>query len=128
MFAEATRNQEELSVVGARGKVEATIPAGEIRVGRRGEHWIGGVDEHIVEDLSIAHQGLHHGSSYLEHVEFLAAVRAGRQATVTLVDGLWSVAMGVAAHRSIEQSRPVDLAELLPAHILTTPVKTESLA
>ena len=35
-----------------------------------------------------------------------------------LIDGLWSVAIGEAAHRSIEQRRPVDLAEILPAEYL----------
>ena len=44
MFAEATHHQEELSVVGAAGKVEALIPPGTVRVGRRGEHWIGHVE------------------------------------------------------------------------------------
>ena len=33
---------------------------------------------------------------------------------MTLDDGLWSVAMGVAAHRSIELGRPVAMSELLP--------------
>ena len=32
---------------------------------------------------------------------------------MTVQDGLWSVAMGVAAHRSIDLGRPVDLAEVL---------------
>ena len=114
MFAEATHNQEEMSVVGPLGKVEALIPESTIRVGRRGEHWIGGVEEYRVDDPAIAHEGLHHGSSYLEHVHFLDAVRHGRPAEVTLEDGLWSVAMGVAAHRSIELGRPVAMTELLP--------------
>ena len=60
-------------------------------------------------------KGLHHGSSYIEHVRFLDAVRTGGRAEVTLDDGLWSVAMGVAAHRSIELGRPVAMSELLPA-------------
>ena len=30
-----------MSVVGAAGKVEALIPASTVRIGRRGEHWIG---------------------------------------------------------------------------------------
>ena len=47
MFAEATHHQEELSVVGERGKVEALIPSNIVRVGRRGEHWIGGVEEYV---------------------------------------------------------------------------------
>ncbi len=113
MFAEATHHQEELSVVGAAGKVEALIPPGTVRVGRRGEHWIGHVESYDVHDSSVAHEGLHHGSSYLEHVHFLEAVRRGGPPEVTLEDGLWSVAAGVAAHRSIELGRPVELKEVL---------------
>jgi len=114
MFAEATHNQEELSVVGDTGKVEALLPESTVRIGRRGQHWIGGVESYPVHDGAVAHIGLHHGSSYLEHLHFLAAVRDGGPAEVTLEDGLWSVAMGVAAHRSIELGRPVDLHEVLP--------------
>ncbi len=121
MFAEATHNQEEMSVVGPLGKVEALIPDSTIRLGRRGEHWIGGVEEYRVDDPGIAHEGLHHGSSYIEHLAFLDAVRHRRPAAVTLTDGLWSVAMGVAAHRSIELGRPVAMAELLPPSILSAP-------
>lgn len=127
MFAEATHHQEEMSVVGALGKVEALIPDSTIRVGRRGEHWIGGVEEYRIDDPAIAHEGLHHGSSYLEHLHFLDAVRHGRPAEVTLEDGLWSVAMGVAAHRSIELGRPVAMAELLPGRVPSTPSTPSSM-
>ncbi len=41
------------------------------------------------------------------------AVRSGGPAGVTVEDGLWSVAMGVAAHRSIDEGRPVELVELV---------------
>ena len=113
MFAEATHHQEELSVVGSLGKVEAFMPQNEVRVGRRGEHWIGGVEQRSIHDESIAHKGLHYGSSYLEHVRFLAAITDGGPVEVTLEDGLWSVAMGVAAHRSIEWNRPVMIEEVM---------------
>ncbi len=113
MFAEATHNQEELSVVGEKGKVEALIPANTVRVGRRGEHWIGGVDEYTAHDPRVQHEGLHHGSSYIEHVLFAEAIRTGGQPAVTLADGYWAVAMGAAAHRSIELGRPVELSELM---------------
>ncbi len=118
MFAEATHNQEEMSVVGDAGKVEALIPENTIRIGRRGKHWIGGVESYTVHDDTIAHEGLHHGSSYIEHVRFLEAVRTGSAPEVTLEDGLWSVAMGVAAHKSIELGRPVTMAEVVPSRFL----------
>ncbi|MEJ7801339.1 MAG: Gfo/Idh/MocA family oxidoreductase, partial [Ilumatobacter sp.] len=120
MFADATDEQEELSVVGELGKVEAKLPSGTVHVGRRGEHWIGGVETHTSVDPRIAHEGLHHGSSFLEHAEFHAAIRSGAEPSVTLQDGYWAVAAGVAAHRSIELGRPVELAEIMsPDHALT---------
>lgn len=113
MFAEATHNQEELSVVGAKGKVEAVIPEDVIRIGRRGEHWIGGVDAESVHDASIPYEGHHGGSSYIEHVRFKDAVLGYSPPEVSLFDGLLSVAIGAAAHRSIDESRPVEVAEFL---------------
>jgi myo-inositol 2-dehydrogenase/D-chiro-inositol 1-dehydrogenase len=115
MFAEATNDQEEMSVVGPLGKVEARIPSNTIHVGRRGEHWIGGVESYTASDPRIAFEGLHHGSSYLEHVEFVEAIRTGGIPRVTLEDGYWAVAIGAAAHRSIELGRPVELSEIMSA-------------
>jgi len=112
MFADATQNQEEISVVGDCGKVEALLPENIVRVGIRGEHWIGDVVDQDVVDESIGFHGHHHGSSYIEHLRFIEAVRSGSEPDVSLHDGLWSVAVGVAAHRSIDEGRPVQLSEL----------------
>jgi myo-inositol 2-dehydrogenase / D-chiro-inositol 1-dehydrogenase len=119
MFAEATHNQEELSVVGAAGKVEALLPDGIVRIGRRGHDRIGHVESYVVDDTAIAHRGLHHGSSFIEHERFRDAIRSGGRPEVTVEDGLWSVAAGVAAHRSIELERPVELAEVLEAQAVS---------
>jgi predicted dehydrogenase len=113
MFAEATHDQEQLSVTGEAGKVEALIPSNVVRVGRRGEHWIGGVEEYVATDPRVRHEGLHHGSSYVEHLLFAGAIRRAGRPDVTLEDGYWAVAMGAAAHRSIELGRPVELSELM---------------
>ena len=61
----------------------------------------------------VAYEGFHHGSSYLEHLDLLAAVRSGGRAGVGLAEGLRSVAVGVAAHRSIDEGRAVTLDEVL---------------
>jgi predicted dehydrogenase len=114
MFAEASKNQEELVATGDAGKVEALIPESVLRIGRRGEHWHD-VEEHAVVDDQIKHTGLHHGSSYLEHVDLLHAVRTGGEPLVSLDDGMWAVAVGGAAHRSIDDGRPVEVAELFSA-------------
>jgi predicted dehydrogenase len=113
MFAEATQEQEELSVVGGAGKVEALIPSNIVRVGRRGEHWIGGVETFVASDARVQHEGLHYGSSFVEHLLFRDAIISGGSPEVTLDDGSWAVAMGVAAHCSIELGRPVELSEIM---------------
>ncbi|MDH3250545.1 MAG: Gfo/Idh/MocA family oxidoreductase, partial [Acidimicrobiia bacterium] len=113
MFAEATYNQEELVAVGDKGKVEAFVPEMLIRIGRRGEHYIGQAEQHHVVDPRIKFQGVHHGSSYLEHVDFIEACRSGSGASVDLEAGLMSVAMGVAAHKSIDERRVVEMSEVL---------------
>lgn len=113
MFAEATRNQEEISVVGDRAKLEVLIPDNVIRIGRRGEHGIGDVAIEIVDDISIPYEGQHHGSSYVEHRRFVEAIKNGTEAEVTVEAGLRSVATGVAAQRSIDLGVPVLLSEVL---------------
>jgi len=131
MFAEATRDQEELAVVGDKGKLDARIPTSELHLGTRsgeGIPDIGKVETRSIVNDSIKHEGLHHGASYLEHVDFAEAIRAHRSAgggaagatavdalgtLVSLEDGLWSVAIGEAAHRSIDENRPVQLSEIL---------------
>jgi len=110
MFAEASKNEQEISVVGDEGKLEALVTESVLRIGRRadGVHRISEVDV----PTTARHVGLHHGSSYLEHVDFARAIRESLPPSVTLTDGLWSVAIGVAAHRSIDSGRPIDIAEL----------------
>jgi len=61
------------------------------------------------------YDGLHHGSSYLEHLNFLAAIRGKGEKVpaVDLQDGLISVATGVAAQLSIENGRFVTIQEVM---------------
>lgn len=113
MFAEATHDQEELAAVGDRGKVEARLPSSIVHIGRRGRHFIGGVETHEVSDPRITFQGHHHGSSQLEHLDFMAACTTGEAPGVSVYDGLLSVAVGVAAHRSIDEARWVAMDEVL---------------
>lgn len=112
MFAEASRNEQEISVVGHLGKVEALISEGIVRIGRRSDGY-GNVSTEPVTDADIRHIGLHHGASYLEHVALRDAILSGSEPAVTLRDGLASVAVGVAAHRSIDEGRFVELDEVL---------------
>lgn len=114
MFAEGSEHQEEIAVVGDEGKVEAFVPGAEVRFGRRATGH-DGVGSEIIRDPHVRHEGFHHGSSYLEHVDFLEAVRSGGSPAVGVDAGLVSVAMGVAAHRSIDGGRPVTMDEVLTA-------------
>jgi predicted dehydrogenase len=111
MFAEGTTNNEELSVVGTLGKVEAFLPSGVVRLGPRAG-WGAGVREEVVRDERALVEGFHHGASYLEHLDLVAAIRAGTGALVDAEDGYWSVLTGVGAQLAIAQRRVVELAEL----------------
>jgi predicted dehydrogenase len=112
MFAEASKNEQEISVTGDAGKVEALVTESILRIGRRtdGQHVI---SERSISDDNIRHVGLHNGASFLEHVDFLDAIRGGTAAKVTLLDGMRSVAIGLAAHRSLDLGRPVEMSEVM---------------
>lgn len=110
MFAEVGRHEQELTIVGDDGKIEAQIPGpGHITVGSRASRELREIATPI--DPSVTHTGAHFGASYLEVKKFCDAVVDGSTAEVGVDDGLWSVAVGAAAHRSIEEQRPVLLAE-----------------
>ncbi|MFN3254177.1 MAG: Gfo/Idh/MocA family protein [Ilumatobacter sp.] len=116
MFAEASKNEREIAVTGPLGKLEALDTESVVRIGRRTDDIVSGINvitEERVTDTDIKHMGLHHGASYLEHADFAAAIRAGRPAAVTLRDGLWSAAIGFAAHRSIETGLPISMTDLV---------------
>ena len=112
MFAEGSRHEQELVATGDGGKLECSVPDdGLIRSTRAYRDWS---REAIPGDPRVAHTGFHHGASYLEHLDFLDSIRSGQPARVGARDGLRSVAIGVAAHRSIDERRSVELAEFGP--------------
>jgi myo-inositol 2-dehydrogenase / D-chiro-inositol 1-dehydrogenase len=113
MFAEGGRHEQELCVVGDGAKVEAAFPGEDVV-------WVGPRDRSgpvavlAPTPTEVPYPELHGGASYLEHVAFARCLREHRPAEVTVMDGLWSVAMGVAAHRSIDEGRIIELEEVLP--------------
>ncbi|MEY3618822.1 MAG: scyllo-inositol 2-dehydrogenase [Actinomycetota bacterium] len=110
MFAEAGRNEQEIVAVGSRGKVETALPGdGHVHVGTRADRTVRSLPAAM--DSSVAHAGFHFGASYVEVARFCDAVRVGTGAEVTVNDGLWSVVVGAAAHRSIDEGRPVSISE-----------------
>ena len=113
MFAEASMNQEEVSVVGDLGKIEAFIPDDVVRIGRRGKDSLGDVIvQEIGADSNIKYRGHHYGASFIEHQRFIAAIEGGHGPDVSVEDGMRSVVIGAAAHRSVEEGRTVEISEL----------------
>ena len=123
MFAEGSYDKEILTVVGDEGKLESFLPSMNIRHSRR-EDWgkragwgegkgTGrGSEIKQVIDLNIKYLGHHYGASYIEHEKFRDAIINKTPAEVTLKDGATSVITGLAAHKSIRESRPVEIKEL----------------
>ncbi len=111
MFAEGSRHEQNIAVTGHVGKLETTVPGDEIYISRR-EGRIG-KPLPVPADSRIRHQGVHHGSSYLEHLGFQEAIREGRPAAVTTRDGLMSVLIGLAGQESIETGQAVEIETLV---------------
>jgi len=123
MFAEGARYQEEISVVGPKGKAECFVPG-------PGRFW----PEHLGEapvpklvisprepkgprelDVSVDPQALaagdHNGSTLYQHQKFNAVVRGQGAVEVGLRDGLSAVIMGLAAQESARTGQAVDLTQ-----------------
>ncbi|KAJ1633530.1 oxidoreductase domain protein [Pavlovales sp. CCMP2436] len=141
MFAEASAFQFEVSAVGERGKLEAFMPGHgdkdedkslpNVRIGRRSEELTSGEwkstrppgpeqtkarVQHVAvhADARIVAAGDHHGSTYIELDCVVRAVaERAKMAHVSVADSILAVAIGMAAHRSIEELRRVPLAELV---------------
>ncbi|RWB15873.1 MAG: Gfo/Idh/MocA family oxidoreductase [Mesorhizobium sp.] len=140
MFAEGSRYQEELCAVGGNGKIECGVPG----PGRFWPPHLGAapVPEVIVSprnpsgprlleisvDPRLLEAGDHNGSTYFEHVRFVAAVRGQGSVEVTPQDGWWAVVMGLAAQRSAREGRAVDLASefAMPDQLTVTDFSTIS--
>ncbi len=124
MFAENSTDNEHISIVGDEGKLESLIPLLQLRHGRR-EDWgkrevwgqasgTGkGVATRRVWDTNIRYAGQHFGASYIEHMKFAEAIRKGLPPEVSLEEGMRCVAVGAAAHRSIDTGLPVLLTDIL---------------
>jgi len=130
MFAEASKNQEEIIAIGDLGKLEAFAPSHgtahdnldrpNLLIGTRGE--VANCRDppppkvvqefHVPIDPVLMAAGHHCGATYTELREFFDALKSGREPTVTVADGLRAVALGIAAQRSIAERRVIELAEL----------------
>ena len=110
MFAETGRNEQEIVAVGSGGKAEAHVPGeGVLWVGDRSTRELRTVPVSVAPEVS--YLGAHHGASWIEVDRFCAAVVDGGSPEVDATAGLWSVVVGAAAHRSIDEGRAVEISE-----------------
>jgi predicted dehydrogenase len=111
MFAEASRNEQEIAATGELGKIESHIPESTLTIGTRNPRRIETREVSVADDL--LHAGAHHGSTFLEHKRFREALLSGAPPDVSAEDGLRAVLIGLAAERSAADHRPVELSELV---------------
>jgi predicted dehydrogenase len=121
MFAEGSRYQEEISALGSAGKIECLVP-GPTRF------WPDDLGSPPVPQLIMSPRspkgprlveipvdpvllaaGDHNGSTFYQHAGFNAVIRGQGEPEVTLIDGWWAVAMGLAAQESAASGQAVDL-------------------
>jgi predicted dehydrogenase len=123
MFGEGSFDKEILTIVGDKGKIESFLPSQTVKASRRDSvgdlsNWASGAsrargsEEKIVHNYDVKYMGHHYGASYIEHVKFRDAILNSTQAEVTLLDGVTSVVTGLAAHKSINEGRVVEIKEL----------------
>ncbi len=110
MFAEASRNEQEITAVGDAGKIECFIPESLVVIGRREGREIEEIPVEVPADIIDA--GFHHGSTYYHQRAFLDAIHDPEAPRIDARAGRAAVAIGVAAQQSIEEARPVLLSEL----------------
>jgi myo-inositol 2-dehydrogenase / D-chiro-inositol 1-dehydrogenase len=124
MFAEGSRFQEEISVVGPEGKIECRVPGptrfwpeaalgpppvAQLVVSPRNPP--GPRTLEIPVDPALLAAGDHNGSTFYQHQRFFNAVTQGEAVEVTLNDGLKAVVIGLAAEHSARTGEAVDLTQ-----------------
>jgi predicted dehydrogenase len=112
MFAEGSRYQEEISAVGPLGKIECLVPGpGRFWPAHLGAAPVpkvilsprnpaGPVELDIPVDPALLAAGDHNGSTYFQHLGFQDAALRTIDPDVSLNDGWWAVAIGLAAQQS----------------------------
>lgn len=129
MFAEGSEYQEEISAIGARGKIETQVPGpGRFWPAHLGEAPVAKLvlsprDPKAPEEIpvpvdpEILEAGDHNGSTFYQHQKFLELVRGERsEAEVSLDDGKQAVLVGIAAQISAKERRCVEMDELRKAN------------
>lgn len=121
MFAEGSRYQEEISAVGPKGKIECLVPGpGRFWPAHLGAAPVpkvivsprnpaGPVELDIPVDPALLAAGDHNGSTFFQHQGFQRAATGLQPPEVSLTDGWWAVAMGLAAQESARTGEAVCL-------------------
>ncbi|AUH33538.1 Gfo/Idh/MocA family protein [Paracoccus tegillarcae] len=124
MFAEGARYQEQVSVIGADGMIEAHVPGPSrfwpadlgpppvAQVIASPRHPKGPQLIEIPVDPALLAAGDHNGATYWQHRRFVQALQGQAPVEVTLQDGWWAAAMGMAAQLSARTGQAVDIAGL----------------
>ena len=119
MFAEGAKYQEEISVTGEAGKIEAFIPGpdrfwpknlgtppiSKIVISPRDKSGLKELE--VPVDKKILEAGDHNGSTFYQHQKFMFVVDGKMLPEVTLDDGIWAVRMGHAAQVSAETGKVI---------------------
>ncbi len=115
MFADGSRYQEEISAVGAAGKIECLVPGparfwpehlGPLPTPQLVVSPRRPAEPYILEipvDPTLLAAGDHNGSTFYQHQRFCAAVRGEGPVEVSADDGWRAVVMGMAAQRSASE-------------------------
>lgn len=124
MFAEGSRYQEEISIVGPEGKVECRVPGptrfwpeamlgpppvAQLVVSPR--HPPGPRTLDVPVDPALLAAGDHNGSTFYQHQRFFQAVKRGTPVEVSLTDGIKAAVIGLAAEHSAKTGEAVDLTQ-----------------
>ena len=122
MFANGSWYQESIVVIGSQAKVECQIPGptrfwpkeslGESptpRLTLSPRDPKGPKTLEIPVDPKLLEAGDHNGSTFYQHERFAKVLRGEQSVEVSLQDGLKAVLIGLAAHRSIETGKAIDL-------------------
>lgn len=121
MFAEGSKYQEEISVVGSNGKIECFVPGpsrfwpehlgesptSKVVVSPRNPK--GPETLSIPVDPVLLDAGDHNGSTFYQHRKFQQVVLGNGQTEVSLYDGLRAVEMGMAAQEAANKKIVVEL-------------------
>ena len=107
MFAEGSPEQEEISAVGPKGKLEVKLPGGFVTWAPRDKS--GPFLTHIDVPAEALAAGDHHGATYFQQRDFHEALVNGTAPLITARDGYRSVVIGAAAQESIATGQPVDI-------------------